>query len=321
LKKQVLNIITQILAYDGANGVSDQPLMKAFDWTRRMSSLPLTNAQSDSFVLAAGESRALFSGAKANPLDNTSVLSITPLSQGNYRLSVTAGTSGFRTPRTVNVTTCQVTVNNNALAVFDFGAGTVTGVIAGDTMRINSQIMGDTGPFTFNPLNAGLWTVVGTNGTKISCTRPIGSGFQGSNETISAVNNNVQIYSSSGITKSDKMKITGGFSTVSQKTFEIKEVTPTTIDFISTAALPSESLISNTTNMIQFFSTSKRYFYLECDQETVVLLNGTDSTKVVPVQAGNSLLPGFLHQTGDIYSCSVTNQSINTLNIRIFTGE
>lgn len=321
MKKQILNIITQILAYDGANGVSDQPLMKAFDWTRRMSALPLNNAQSDSFVLAAGEVKQIFSGSKSNTLDNTSVLSITSLSQGNYRLTVTAGSSAFRTARNISVTTCVITINNNALAEFDFGAGSLSGVIVGDVMRINSASLGDASPYAFNPLNGGLWTVIGVSGSKISCVRPIGASFQGAAETVAAVNGNVQIYSASGISKGDKMRISSGFSPVTQKTYEIKDATPNTIDFISTASIPIESSVSYISNMIQFFTASKKYLYLEADQECVVLLNGENSNKIVPVQAGNALLPGFLHQTSDIYSCTVTNNSINPLNIKIFTGE
>lgn len=321
MKKQILNIITQLLAYDGANGVSDQPLMKSLDWTRRMSALPLNNAQSDSYTIAAGETKQIFSGAKSNTLDNTSVLSITPLNQGIYRLSVTSGTSSFRTARSISVTTCTVSINNNALAEFDFGVGTLTGVVVGDTLRVKSSLLNDSAPFTFNPLNGGLWIIVGVSGSKISCVRPIGTSFQGVSESVASVNNNIQIYSSSGISKGDKMSISSGFSVVSQKTFEIKDATPTTIDFISTSALPSESSISYTPNMIQIFISSKRYLYLECDQECMVSLNGENNNKIVPIQSGNSLLPGFLHQTGDIYSCTITNNSVNGMNIKIFTGE
>jgi hypothetical protein len=322
MKKQILNVINQLLAYDSANGVSDTPNLKAFDWTRRMTALPISNSLSDSFTLFSGETRTLFSSAVANPLDNTSVLSITNLQMPSlYRLSVTAGTSGFRTARSLSLINATVTVNNNAQAVFSFPSGTLGATQVGDVMRIKSLALGDTAPFAFNPLNGGLWQIIGLTATSVTCIRPVCAGFQGVSESVSTVGADVQIYSAAGVQKGDKMLINGGFSSITQRTFEVKDVTPTTIDFCSTQPLPSEAGIAYTTDMIDFFGFTKKFFYVEADQECVVYLNGNDGSSIIPVQAGNTALPGFLNTTGEIYSCSVLNKSINPLNLKLFTAE
>ena len=161
---------------------------------------------SDYRVLAPGTSLQLFNGTVASGLDGTSVISIQllPSQSSVYRVSVT-GDANFRTARGVSgLGSTTVTINNNAIAVFNFGSAVLTGVTVGDVLRISGQQLNDTGPFSFNPINSGFWTIIGISGTSLSCTRFIGQEFQAVNETVTATSTDVQIYSSAGIQVGNK---------------------------------------------------------------------------------------------------------------------
>ena len=107
MDKQILNCISQILAYKGIDGTTDNPSQRAYDWTRKLYSIAILNPKSDSMTIPPGGTLTLFDGTRANPLDNTSVLdlSLLPQSPSLYRLKVTAGTSGFKTKRVLTSVT------------------------------------------------------------------------------------------------------------------------------------------------------------------------------------------------------------------------
>ena len=322
----ILNIISQVLAYNDVVGDTDNPNQRAFDWTRKFNSLSLSRPKSDQVTLAPGESFEIFDGTRANPLDLTSVLSIALISAVNslYRLSVTAGTSGFRAIRAVSgVDAVTVSVNNNAVAVFTFTAATLTGVTVGDTMRIKGAAMFDSAPFVFNPLNSGIWTIIGISGNVVSAVRPVGLSFSGANETVGGAAADVQFYSSAGIQVGDKVLIGGTFSPVSWRAYTVASVTPSAIDFVSAVALPDEAGLSYASGSLVFYTNLKKFIYLEADQDAVVRFNGdiTDNNRITPISAGDPTLPGFLHKIGDTYSCTVVNKSVNSLNLLFFVGE
>lgn len=322
----ILNVITQVLAYSPVQGVSDNPAQRIFDWTRRMYSLEINGPVGDTKLLAPGQSYAIFDSTRTSPLDNTSVLSLAIFdpSISLYRLSVTAGASGFRTPRSIsNVTSCQVTVNNNALAVFNFPLAVISGVVPGDIMRVKGVALNDVGPFAFNPLNSGLWVVVAASGTTVQCVRLATDSFSGVSETVTTATANFQIYSSDGIQVGDKVDISGSLSSVSQRIYTISDVTPTTIDFVSALALPTETGVSFTAGTISFYSDAKKFIYIEVDQEAVVQLNAdtSNNNKICPIAAANAMLIGYFHKWGSAYRCEVVNRSIFPMNLRFFTGE
>ena len=324
MRKEILNIINQILSYNASQGTTDSPLMRSFDWTRRMTGLSVGNPQSDNFVLSPGQTVSVFNGSKPNPLDTSSVLDLLSVGNGLYRLNVTAGSSEFRTRRSISgISNCSISINNLSMAVFNFSGSTLSSVQIGDTMRIKGSSTHDSGPFAFNSLNSGNWLIIGKNGTSLSCVRPVGETFTAAAESISDASGDIDIYSSSGLQKGDKMQISGAFSLASFRSYELKEVTPDYLDFISTVALPIETDISYIDNAINFYTSAKKYIYMESDQVCVVQFNGSSdiTNKIVPVAAGSPTLPGFLSQTGDFYSCDVTNKSLNVLNLKIFSGE
>lgn len=230
-----------------------------------------------------------------------------------------------------------VAVNNNAVAVFNFGSATLSGVVVGDTMRISGVSVYDgAGPFAFNPINSGFWTIIGISGTILTAIRPIGVPFAAVQENAAAQSSDVQIYSAAGIQVGDHMAISGTFSEVTQQTYLIQAVTPASIDFVSTAAIPQEGPLSYVSDSIQFYTEAKRFVYLEADQSCAVQFNADTSTNTIidpiapnlpgggqcPPQPGpQEELVGYLNKWGSAYKCVVQNLSVNPLKLKFFTSE
>jgi hypothetical protein len=321
----ILNVINSILAYSDPT-TTDNPQMRAFDFTRKFSSIQVSNPTTDFKVVAPGASLQLFNGTVSSSLDNTSVVAIQllPAQISIYRVSITSGPAGFRIARTVSgLGSTTVTINNNAIAVFDFGAATLSGVVPGDILRISGIILNDTGPFAFSPVNSGFWTVIGVSGTKLSCVRPVGDEFQAVNETVTASASDVQIYSAAGVQVGNKVSISGTLSPASQRTYVVQAVTPSTFDIMSSIPLPNETALSYVPNSFVFYSSSKRMLYLEVDQDAVVQVNADSSNNnsVNPIAPGRDDLVGYFSKFGDTYAATVVNRSVNPMNLKWFTAE
>jgi hypothetical protein len=321
----ILNLTTQLLAYSDPT-LTDNPQLKTIDWTRRMFQISVSNPMSDSKTLFPGESFEIFDGTRSTSLSLASVFSLELLSntQNRYRLKVTSGPSGFRTERVVTgLNNVSVTVNNNAIAIFNFSGADLTNVNPGDTMRISGQALFDSAPYLFNPLNSGLWKVISVSGTSVQAVRESGEDFSAVNENVSGVSSQVRFYSSTGVQKGDKVSINDSFSTVSRRVYEVLDVSPDSIDFVSGISIPEESNVSFSQDCLIFYSRAKKLVYIEVDQEAVVRFNDdqSDNNKVVPVSAGNQNLIGFLNKFGDSYKIKIVNKSINSLNLKFFTCE
>lgn len=321
----LLNVVNSILSYSDALQ-TDNPLMRAFDFTRKLSAIQIANPTTDYRLLAPGASVTLFNGSIATLLDSSSVISIQLLlgQTSLYRITVTSGPANFRTPRIVTgLGLTNVTINNNSVAVFDFGAASLTGVIPGDTLRISGQITNDTGPFAFNPVNSGFWTVIGVAGSKLSCVRPVGQEFQGVNETVTAHASDVQIYSAAGVQVGNKVAISGTLSVASQRTYVVQAVTPNSFDITSTIPLPNEVGDAYVPGSFVFYSASKRMLYIEVDQDAVVQVNADNSMNntVNPIAPGRDDLVGYFSKLGNTYAATIVNTSINPMNVKWFTAE
>ena len=323
----LLNSVTHLMAYADSSGQTDNPRQRVFDWNRQISGIEVVNPASDHKVIPVGGSFTLFDGSTSVTLDATSVLSLTlvPGAAGSvYRLSVTSGPAGFRTARVpTGIVACTVTINNNAIAVFNFTGATLTGIVPGDIMRINGQVGGDTAPYAFSSENSGRWRVLAVSGTQISCTRLPCEPFSAMVETVAIATNDVQFYSADGVQTEDKMDIAGSFSPASWGRFVIQAVTATTIDFMSANPLPLESGIAYVVGTISFFTQSKRLIYIEADQESSVQLDGDTGLKVriSPISPGSPTLVGYFHKWGDTFKCVVVNRSVNPMNIKWISGE
>lgn len=322
----ILNVIMQLLTYKDS-AVTDNPMKRGFDWTRKLNSIKVSNPTSDSKIIAPGETLELFNGTKSTALGGASVLSLTLLSasEARYRMTVTSGPSGFRTERSVSgISAVNVTINNSAVAVFDFTAATLTGVVPGDIMRIKGSAMYDAGPYVFNPLNSGLWKVLAVAGTQVQAVRPTGQDFGAAAENIvSGAATDVRFYSAAGIQVGEKISISGTFSSPTHRSYTLLDVSPNSVDFSSANPLPLESGLAYASGSLAFYTNSKRLVYIEVDQDAAVRFNEdtTDNNKVSPVMPGDECAPGFMGKWGDSYKVSVSNKSVNPLTVRYFLAE
>ena len=325
MNDHILNFITQILCYSDA-GVTDNPHERAFDFRRRLESIACKNPSGDSKSLAPGESFTIFENTVATALDNTSVVAIELVNQDSsiYRLSAT-GPAGFRTARaTTLLSACAVTINNGSVAVFDFTGSTLTAVQVGDIMRIKGPSTNDAGPYAFNPINSGIWKVIGVSGTKISAVREVGKAFEAVVENVAtALTGDVQFYADDGIRAGAQFQIKDTFSQVTQRTYTVLASTSDSIDFVSTAAIPEEDTLTYIPGSIVFYTGIKRMIYAEADQECSIRFNGQtgDDNRITPITSGDKSLRGQFAKWGDTYSCTITNKSVNSCAIKFFTVE
>jgi hypothetical protein len=283
-------------------------------------------AQDIALALTALSAGAVFTATSlANVVSYTDVVpgvTLSPLAPGtSYFTVVTVIPGGGISQKVV------VAINNNAIATFTFPGATLTAVQVGDIMRINGLFSYDTAPYAFNPLNAGLWTVVAVAGDVISAIRPLGTSFQAAAEApLLAINNDVMFYANDVVAPGMMFQITGTFSQVSQRTYSVLNSTPKFIDFVSTQPLPQEDSLTYIPGTIIFYTGVKKLIHIEVDQQCAVQFNGaTDTTNQInPMDVGIDNCrrnKGFMTKIGEAYSCTVVNMSINTCRMSFFTVE
>jgi hypothetical protein len=338
----ILNIINSLLAYNDARGVTQNPLQRAFDWERRYASVPVKNATSDFVTIPAGASYTLFDGTRSLPTAlsaGSSVLEIQKLdsSKSLYRLKITAGAGQFRSQRTTGFnasTQITTTVNNNAvmtMAVPNSTNGDFTNAQVGDIVRVKGPNTGDNSQNAFSAANSGYWIVIAKDISNLSITvkRPANTLFQGVNETVTLgailTSEQMMIYSQAGVLTSDSFIIGGTFSSASHNNYDIQQVGPTFIDFVSGEPLPEESgLTLVSASDILFYSNAKKLVYIETDQDIAVQYNldSSNNNIVKPIQVGNDTLVGYANKWGFTWKCTVVNRSqINSVNIKWLVTE
>lgn len=325
MNDHILNYITQLLCYSDQS-VTDNPHERAFDHRRRLEAIAVKNPSGDSKMLAPGESFSIVQNVISSGLSGASTVAIDLVSAQDsvYRLSAT-GANIFRTARApTGLAVCNVTVNNSSVATFDFVSADVSMILVGDLMKINGDNTYDTGPFQFNPINSGLWKVIGVNGTKVSCVRLVGQPFQAVTEAVTGpVDTDVSFFADDMIRPGMQFQVTDTFSQVTRRIFTVLNSTPNAIDFVSTASIPEEDALTYISGSVVFYTGVKRMVYFECDQECSIRFNGQtdDLNRVTPIEAGNSMLRGSSLKWGDTYSCQVVNLSVNACTIKFFMAE
>ncbi len=328
--QNIANIITQILTYSDTVGTTDNPQLRNFDWNRRLSAISIDNPYHKELRVPPGQSTVLFDGQRTNDLDDSSVLEVENIYGSTYKLFLVSGQSGnWRTARSItSLSDVNVTVNNDAVATFEFVGATLTGVQSGDVLRVAGDSTFDTAPFDFNSVNSGLWHVIGINGNKLQCVRPVDEPFSGIAESVTGTNSSqISVYSADGVQKGDKFELKNPFSAASHKVFEVKDVTPETIYFVSSIPIPEEQVNYPDPGVdghaLFVYTSAKKIFYLETDQEISVKFNddNSDNVKVCPISAGDPDLVGYIHKFGPSYKVVVHNKSVNTAKILYFVAE
>jgi len=292
---------------------TNSPNMQNFKWDKSLNALPVSNPRSDQFTLAPMESRTLFSGVRTLLQDNTTqyTISLVPFTSNTYLLTNVGGAApNFRTPRTTGAdATTQITVVANG-PVFTFSSTSGTplnlisgGVVVGDYVQIGNL---------FNMNNQGVFQIIALSATSFSIQNPSGVA-EGPITLGSGFSSQISIFSAAGVQINDTLDIFGGFSSVTQGSYQITSVAANSLQFYSTEILPLEGPI--TTDMITIYSQVKNFVYMEADQECNISINGNSIATIEPFVINNTTSPGVFMLKSTMFSIIITNNSINTANV------
>ncbi len=323
-----LNINQSVVAY-GDSIITNNPRLKNWDWTRNQNGIAVTSPKSEQFVIPARSTISLFSGLRATTIDATSAFSMSFLVGSTYRIKYTGGTDptlATDIPFTfTNSIFTVVTGANQTITLTDtVNAATFSGVTAGVYLYIFS--ITDDALAGFNPLNAGLWTVLSKiSNASIVLARVPGTAFSSFDQTTAALaaSHNMIAYSLTTVQVGDKVRISAGFATASQATYTISNVTSKWVDITSTLPLAAETgILPGATGMI-FYSAAKRYCRIETDQNARVYFNGStnQTDEINPWVAGDPLNVGWHERIGPAWSLSVFNLSSVPMVCNLFSAE
>jgi hypothetical protein len=187
-----------------------------------------------------------------------------------------------------------------------------SGVVVGDYVTIGTQ---------FNISNQGTFQIIAVTPSSFSVINPTPI-VEGPITLGSSYATQLQIYGATGVQVGDTLVISSGFSPVSWGSYVITAVFAESLQFSSTAVLPQEGPI---TTEVTIYSDAKQFIYIEANNPIGVSLNGSANITIQPFLltscgcAKNE--PGMLMLKSTIYSISVTNSGINTVNITLAACE
>ena len=316
-----LNLLIHLNAYQDANP-SNNPSMNNWKWQRDLQGLDISEPESKSISLPAGQSLSLFSGSIATSADGTTTWDIALKSgtSNTYKISKAAGTSPeFRTQRTSGAdATTQITITKNAsLLTLSSTSGTaldliVGGVIVGDEVRIGSL---------FNISNRGKFKILARTATSLTIENNAGVA-EGPVTLGASFASELDIFSSDGVQVGDKVDLIDGFSSVSFGTYEITDVSPDYIEIFSASALPAESGVSNSPNALLIYRNAKKFIYIESNKALEIKIDDSETPNVLePMNAGISLEPGIFMSSSSIKSLAITNKSQEVADIFYVVAE
>lgn len=324
-----LNLYGLTLAYSDAV-TNNNPGLRNIDWKRSIQNLAVENPATVPHKVGASTETTCFDATRSTGVDSTTAftLSLSTQAPDLYRVSWTGGTDPvLRTARSVttNGVALTLTVQGNGSLLLTAGTGTPFATTqAGDELMISGTLTGDSAG-VFNALNQGRWTVlaIGSAGANVTLARPAGTEFQGASEVVTpADNTNLTVYGQVGVQPGDTVVISGGFAAVTQKTYEVEDVTSGYFEVRSSLPLPAESSITPHAAGISFFADGKRYIQVEVDQQATLRINGVlMGADMVPWMAGDPQQVASFSLTGPVYSLGIVNKSTSTLNAVVMSAE
>lgn len=317
----------RILAF-GDNPSNRNPSKRFADWQQDIQGYPVTNPLTEEFKVAPGAEITLFSGIRTLTANGSTnyALSLSTLDPSRYRLTwAGAGTDPtFRTARSVAVaaTTLTLTLLANQTLTVTCSAGAVFGaVVVGDIVTIPGVATGDTA--LFDPLNEGDWIVMAATSTTLTLKRDAGTVFSGASEAQAvASNSEFFVYSADGVQVDDILDITAGFTSDTLRSYRVLSVTSKWVEFVSSLPLAAQTVVPGASG-IAFYSSAKRFVYLEADQEIAVKFNGNtgENDRIEPMVAGTESGRGWAEKFGTAYSLVVKNRSTTRATVVLISAE
>lgn len=323
-----LRVIKQLVAF-GDSLSTNNPRLRYVDWNRDISDLEVQNPRSESHILAPGQEKLLFDGTRTLAVDGTTELSVAlvPGEADRYRFRFTGGTNPvFRTNRGLELSGASVSVvlNANSTATMTVaGDGGFESIVAGDTLWVPGTEESISSPF--HAANQGFWLVMAATATSLTLTRPSNTDFEAYTQSAVSVtaDNQIVAYSSAGVQVGDRLEVGGGFVATTWRTYSIVGVTPSYIEVVSTAIIPSETDILPSAAGFKVFTSLKSFVYIEADQDCVVRVNGDTSNcqRLAPWLAGDSAKPASYERTGPTWALTVVNRSTVAMSLTIVSVE
>jgi hypothetical protein len=304
-----MNVLLSLNLYQDSNA-TNTPSKSHSKWSNDLQGIEISKPVSASTSLAPGASLTLFSGEVTVSDDNTTKydLALKAGTSNTYVLTYNTGTApAFRTARNPGAgATTVVTVTKNATLL------TFTSTVDAFDLITNSVAVGDEVRLgsLFNTLNQGKYTILARTATTFTIENAsgvgeavtLGAGFAAQ----------VLMYSAAGVQVGDNVKIDAGFSSVSFGTYDITDVTATYLEFYSGKTLPTETAIYEN---LQVFNTSKKFIYIESSQSIALTIDGSSHGTIDPIQYGTSTKPGMFLKNSDMYSASITNNTLETAEV------
>jgi hypothetical protein len=269
---------------------------------------------------------AHFTGSVQTTSTGITITANTPGSPGNSIVITGDGTSSFATlisnwntanpSNQITLTAgngAQIPANHASLALSGgIAAPNLSTVQPGDDVLIGNA---------FNSLNQGLtgiWQVISKTSNSFSVVNPTGY-TEGPITLGSSFANQVRIFSSAGVQIGDTLVISSGFSPVSWNNYVITLVTDSYLQFSYAGSLPTETGI---VTEVAVYSTAKSMIYMESDQSLTVLINDSVTGPIIlPTVTVGQIFPGLFLLNGNVYSLSVTNNSLNTATVTLLSSE
>ena len=316
-----LNLLIHLNAYQDENP-SNNPSQNNWKWQRDMQGLDISEPESKSISLPAGESLVLFSGSVTTSADGTTTwdIALKAGTSNTYKISKAAGTSpAFRTQRTSGAdATTQITITKNAsLITLASTGGTalnliVGGVVIGDEVRIGSL---------FNVTNQGKFKVLSRTATSLTIENSVGVA-EGPITLGAGFASQLDLFSSAGVQVGDKVNLIAGFSSVSFGTYEITDVSSNYIEIFSAKALPAELGVSNSPSALSIYRDAKKLVYIESNQKLEIKIDGSATPNgLEPMNSGTAMKPGVFLSSSSMKSLEITNKSQSIADVFFVTAE
>lgn len=321
-----LNLQINAIAYKD-NKPSNNPLMRAFDYTIKLLGNAVNLPKSNDYTIAPGEVRNIFNGTRTTAIDGTTAFDVSQPdpSVNVYRFTNSGGTAPVlrtdRVPAVDNTSQFSVTVNGPLMTITNTGGTALdtTNVVVGDQLLLG---LGS----GFNPANCGQFTIIAKSSNSLTVQN-----LNAAAETVTVADfTQFFVYSNGGgnsnqIQIGDKAIIAAGFSQVTWGTYDVTQVTPTYFEIAVAApnGLPLETGIMPGTSGLIFYSAAKRFVMVQAQQKCSIRCNSdvSDNNVVEPVEADNPERPGVFLKQGTVYSLSINNLSLEPLQVTVSSAE
>jgi len=324
-----LSFFLKVLGYDDLPPTNN-PTRRGIDLGINQANIPVENVQTQAFQIDPGAAVTVVDGTRATSVANDTVfnLALSPLDPTIYRVTWTGvGTAPvFRTSRNADCTGIVLTLvaNPNLTLTVTAGSGTpFASVVAGDVAFVPGIMTGDVaGPF--NSLNEGYWTVLSATSTVLTLARDPGVVWSGASEVVTpAAPYDFQVFTSTGVQVGDTVDISAGFAAATQRSYDITAVTPTWIEFLSTAPLGPQSGIIPTAAGFVIYTDRKRFVGVIADQEVILRYNNAsgNENRVEPLLAGNLGFEGYDFKLGTAWKLVIVNRSSVRATVRVASAE